>query len=518
VPTDVTSPSEPRPAGTRRPGYLTSLWQWLALLLVAGAALSWPAVWNRAPLVFFDSGSYLARADAAVKFISGQSPTLNPRATTPGAISADKLVDAHTERNGASRSISTNPFFWRPIFYSIWLAPFATKLSFWLIPFGQGLAAAYVMRRLLLTLGLKSVGVFAVCVGAVAAVSSLPWNVSYIMPDVFTGLLIGMSFVLVADWPKRSWAGRALDVVLLAAMVSVHLSHIPLTIGLIGVYAVGGLIVSRDRGAAIRAGGGVAGVVAALILAIAGLMGSNIVGAHKATLSESSPLFLMARLVGDGSAIDYLKGACPTRKYLVCDPQARVAGDPAKGSVGDYFLWSDDGPVQRLGSPQFLKEAGEINAATLKQYPGRELSAMASHSAQQFVTVHNDPAMIHPPPSMVVEAVDSVGPDVAKALMQSKQAKADFPLKTLNLIQDLGLAAALIGIGGVAIAGRNRVPSIGWKMAAVVGIGLLGNAMVTGGLSSVHDRYQNRVVWLVVFTAAALAALAWTSRERQTAA
>ncbi|HYD66578.1 MAG TPA: hypothetical protein VED21_13925, partial [Azospirillum sp.] len=45
--------------------------------------------------------------------------------------------------------------------------------------------------------------------------------------------------------------------------------------------------------------------------------------------------------------------------------------------------------------------------------------------------------------------------------------------------------------------------------------GLAGNAFVTGALSSVRDRYQSRVVWLVVFFALAAGLSAVLSRHKE---
>ena len=38
-------------------------------------------------------------------------------------------------------------------------------------------------------------------------------------------------------------------------------------------------------------------------------------------------------------------------------------------------------------------------------------------------------------------------------------------------------------------------------LAAVIGVGLVGNAAISGARSAPSDRYQSRVIWLVVFYA-----------------
>jgi hypothetical protein len=490
-------------AGSRRPAYLTFALQTLAPLLIAGAMLTWPAVWNRFPLMFFDTSGYVTRSAALARPLALQTaPTARISAVHgPGG-----------EQESFTWKISNNPLFLRPIFYSVWLAPFSTGLTFWLLPFGQGVLAAYLLSRLLRSFGVQSATALLACVGALALASSLPWHVSYVMPDVFTGFVILLSFLIVSGWSERSWPGRVWDVGLLGFFVAIHLSHIPLMAGLIGVYAVGGWLTKRPLAVAIRAGGGVLALCAALALSLAVLVGSNYAAARKLTISESSGLFLLARLIGDGPARDYLTTACPKRHYLLCDDQKALTAASRPGSVSDSFLWSSGGAVKQLASPRFLSEAAEINRQTIGAYPLAVMSNVVRNGARQLFTLQLDDSLNIEPTSWMRASVASIDERFASAAGRSKQASGDFPLQVLRLVLNGGLVAALVAIAALGLRFRNRIPALAWRFAAVIALALLGNAMVTGGLSDVHDRYQNRVAWLIVLLPVVMALSAHAGR------
>jgi hypothetical protein len=64
------------------------------------------------------------------------------------------------------------------------------------------------------------------------------------------------------------------------------------------------------------------------------------------------------------------------------------------------------------------------------------------------------------------------------------------------------------------IAARRR-QQLFVAFCALILAALIGNAMVTGGLSGVHDRYQTRVAWLIVL-AASIGATTCFNRMRLT--
>ena len=62
----------------------------------------------------------------------------------------------------------------------------------------------------------------------------------------------------------------------------------------------------------------------------------------------------------------------------------------------------------------------------------------------------------------------------------------------------VGLTASAFLFLEFARRGERQMTALFVVMVAA----LVGNALITGGLSGVHGRYQSRIVWLVVFYAA----------------
>ena len=82
-----------------------------------------------------------------------------------------------------------------------------------------------------------------------------------------------------------------------------------------------------------------------------------------------------------------------------------------------------------------------------------------------------------------------------------QQRRPAINFKPLNDFQiPINQAAEMVTLGLLALAWRRRDRTT-TGLALVVALGIMGNAFVCGSLSNPHDRYQNRVVWLALFTA-----------------
>jgi hypothetical protein len=473
----------------------------LAALILAGVILSLPAVWNRSPLLFYDTGGYLLRA-------SGATSQLRHEASR-ALVHAGGAEDA---RNLSSESqykkLSRNPFFLRPVAYSIFLIPFSTVLSFFFLPIAQGFLTAYVIWRLLDVLDIQSWKNFFVCISALASLSSLPLYVSQMMPDLFTGIMIVMSFVAVYAWPTRSVRGRIFDACFLGFMVAVHLSHLPIMLALAVVYGLAAGLFRKD----VKLAAVATGVVAPLLMAIVATVSSNLIVARNPVISESSSLFLLARLLGDGPARAYLGQNCPAAGYQLCKELDHLGDHTATASVSDYFLWDPRGIVKRIANPQLLPEAAEIDHATIKRYPLWVAGNALRNGARQLFTYQVDPD-INLSPRFLITDLGRVDTRLATAFVQSRQANHQFPVALARRLLTLGLVLSLAAGGYLLLRARRRIARRTFQFVAVALIGVAANALATGALSEIHERYQNRVIWLLVLAALVLACSALQRRR-----
>lgn len=479
----------------------------IAALILSTIILSLPASLNGFPFIFYDTSSYLKRSAVAASLILGEDH-VSPKPSS-GASSGSSSEPSQASEGSLVRH-TQNPFFLRPITYSLFLVPFSTKLTFLLVPFAQALLTAYVLLRLFRSVGVHKIAPFLVSVTALAVLTSLPIQVGYVMPDLFTALLIVFSFVVIRTWPQRSAPARLFDIGLMTFFIAVHLSHIPIALALIvASFLVLPFLPREFNWRAI-----VLGVCLPLLLAVSVLTVSNGLAARKYVISESSPLFLLARLVGDGPARAYLAKACPHKGYLICAELDRLGAHSKEASISDYFLWSPNGAVKRIADPRLVTEAAEINAATIRAYPGWIAVNATRNALRQLVTFQVDDDINNRAAPMVSTILEMIGGDLPSQYLNSAQSQGRFPLGAARLLLAVGLTAAA-GLLVLVVATRRRhvAPDV-WAFAFIAVTGVCANALAIGALSEVHDRYQNRVIWLLPLVAL-LVALSASTRRRE---
>ncbi len=419
------------------------------------------ALFNGFPLTYFDSGGYLKNAYA---FAHGVRPPT---------------------RDGPF----TNPFFYRPITYSLFLTPFATPATLWVLPFAQGILVAFVVHLALRSTGVPlSTRAFLLLFAALALGTSLPWFSGQMMPDIFTSLVILLAFATfwggdrLKPWEKLGTAA------LLTLGLASHLSHLPLYVGLLAVGLVWRKPADRQRlpgrDLALRA-------IGPLVLAVAGLVASNALVNRKPMLSESADLFYLAHLVGDGTAQRYLERACTTRLYLLCAQRDSLRQD------SDWFLWDPAGPWSRYQQdPAFLAEAREIVRATLRERWRRQVVASLRNAKRQLKTFGTEPGW-HRSDVEVAPALAPFGASTLSAYWASRQAQRALPLVAASEVQETCVwLALLVLLGCLPVLWARRSHTV-LAFLGIVLAGVILNALVMGALSSVNARYQSRVIWLV---------------------
>lgn len=473
----------------------------IAALILSTIVLSVPASLNGFPFIFYDTSSYLKRSAAAASFLIGAE------AAPPKSKSEPSAAAQHASE-GPLVQRTQNPFFLRPITYSAFLVPFSTKFTFFLVPFAQALLSAYVLLRLFQSVGISKVAPFLLSVFALAVFTSLPIQVGYVMPDLFTALLIIFSFVTIRTWSERSMPGRFFDIGLMTFFIAVHLSHIPIALALIVACFVTLAAVPRrfDWRATVL------GICLPLLLAVSFLTASNALAARKYVISESSPLFLLARLVGDGPARAYLAQACPQKGYLICRELNNLGAHSEEASISDYFLWNPNGAVKRIADPRLVTEAAEINAATIRAYPLWVALAATHNAARQLVTFQVDDDINNRAAPMVSKIFERIGGDLPSQYLNSAQSRGRFPLEAARALLAIGLAGAAAILMRVVAKHRHDVAQDVWAFAFVAVTGVCANALAIGALSEVHDRYQNRVIWLLPLVALLAA---WSAHMRR---
>jgi hypothetical protein len=218
----------------------------------------------------------------------------------------------------------------------------------------------------------------------------------------------------------------------------------------------------------------------------------------KPSLNGERPPFLMARVIADGPGLWYLQRHCPEVKFVLCDYLHDLPQDP------DKFLWGADGIWQNADEDtekRLRQEEIPFVRATLRAYPVAQLSKSAANFWQQLRSFGLD---LFGPSDWVLEEFAGVLPGDRSRYLHSRQARDALPLEFFTSVQNWAVVASLVIIAAFMPSmyrgRRSRLIGLGLVIVSTV----VANALVTGALSTVEERLQSRVIWLLPLLAALL--------------
>ena len=427
-------------------------------IFVGGVILLIPALLNGYPFVYPDTGTYILQA---------------------------------VERVGAPD---------RPPYYSLLILPLHLTVSLWPVALAQCCTVAGSIRLSAWVVGAELSGPPYLCaVAAITALSSLPWHASQIVPDVFTSLIALWIFALVYAWERLSRPQRALLAFATAGATATHQSHLPLAAAIFAAAAGVRLLQGfgpRDAGRVVVVGALVVGLAAAALLTY------SVALVGRFTLSPQGSVFLLARMVADGSAVEYLAETCPGSGNPFCGELDRIDGDHSD------FLWNADAPVARLnvriGPEATRRAAAEVVSGVLATRP-REVARATAMNILRTLVSFGALDTLCPPGCIVGSTVDvtikKYFPREYPHMRGSLQMRGVWPIHAIRVVHAGALLLSALA-GGFALARawrRGDSPFLG--LGALVLTTLLANAVVAGALVGPYDRFQSRVIWLVPLTA-----------------
>jgi hypothetical protein len=436
--------------------------------------LLWPAALNGYPLVFSDTGTYLSQA---VQHYLGWD---------------------------------------RPIFYSLFLLALHLTLTTWPAIVAQALLTSttlHLLRRALLPA--VSAWWLVPLTAALAVASALPWLAAQLMPDLFTGLLVLTLGLLAFAASSLSRGERIWLTGFAACMIAAHQSHLLLALLLLpSLLAVRWWLGSGTPGSSAPGssapgssiGRDAAALLAAPALACVALAGVNLIAYHRASVAPFSNVFSLARIIYDGPGMRTLQRDCPRMQWRLCPYLDQF---PANA---DLFLWQPDSPLIRAGGAKLVStEADAIMVHALVAEPAAELRAVLGNAVEQLGLFATGDGL-EPWPQTVTPWIRRDFPRFeADAYLAARQTNGR------KLLPDwLGTLHRVVALLGVALCAA-LLPVTLWRRQRVGGflalvlLVLPVNALITGGLSGPHDRYQSRVMWLPPLLAVlAIAGLATT--------
>jgi hypothetical protein len=431
--------------------------------LCATLILLLPALWNRFPILEWDTGGYLAR------WFEGY------------------LVP--------SRSTS----------YGLFLTA-GWPLDFWPVVMLQAAAAVWVIGLLLRVhrFEFRPAALPAIA-AALAATTSLPWLASELLTDIFAGLAVLGFHTLVWHGDRVATRERLALVVFVGFAVSTHSATyaVLLALGVTAVFvaAVSSRLVPR---------GGLAPMSAALLLGAAMLLGANFIVGKTLAWTPGGYGLAFARMLQDGIVTRYLDDHCPDPRLKLCPYRNELPLD------ADAFLWGDS-VFNELG--RFAGLGDEMRAivlGSLRDYPGMQIEKAAIATAKQLVTVGTGEGILttiwH-----TYGIIERYTPSAVPAMRAARQQHGEIGFRAINRV-DIPVAwtsmllLPLLAIYGFLSADFADLGSL----ATTITLALLGNAAFCGVISHPEPRYGSRLVWIATFTIGLAAWRAVTLAREQT--
>jgi hypothetical protein len=465
------------------------------LCVIVVLSLLWPAILNGQYIFMADSVSYVRAGASVFKGIFHvDSPWLASNA-------------AQASGTGAGAAVGDDGYViaGRSVYYGLILNVSALLSGLWVALIFQAACitiAIVLTARALCGTSLETALLVASFVGLTSAAS---FFASYLMPDVFTGIAILAIANLFILYTRQNRTSLLLWFLLLTMALVSHLSHVLLASCLV---AIGGCFaLFRREQISLR---GMTVVGAAVALALFGELAFSITVERMYGAPPLRPPFVMAQVLADEPGYTYLKSQCPAARLKLCDfvsilPQSADtllwSQDPAKG----IYYASDVATRRVLSNEQFqfamqvlqYDFLGQMRASLL-----RFVQQLLQFNIMEFAYS----------PDLRNLLMERLPPSIAETTSESRFFRDTFPLTVISIFFNAVLLMAIViavacGIQAVYRVKNRYFPDgvvSGQKLVAFLAVVLTGmvlNAAITGIFSGPYNRYQARVIWLLVLCA-----------------
>ena len=432
-----------------------------------------PAVVNGFPLLFPDTAAYLNVA-------FGHSWTLDRSGFYGLLLKPASLVDPAT---------------------GLWIAVVVQVVT---------IAGVLVMAARALAPAATGWQIFA-SVFLVSALTSLPWHAAQLMPDAFTGPMILVAW-LAASRPVGE-PGTPMLWLLAAVMALLHYTHL-LILAAAGLAALAVAIVLAKslRPVAPRIGA----LTACLGLAVGAQVAANGIMFDRWTVSPMGPMFLFARLQEDGLVPHWMERHCGRD----ASPEL-CALMPAMPRDSQVVLWGRaasplDSRINRVAGKAeswvWVDRLSRAASGAVREQPVEFARNSLRAGAKQFMRFEalDDEC---PSPQCRFPGLLRSLPTLREPVEGSRQFTGRLPKEIIRSVTTAGALIGLLMLAPIAEIARRKGDKNVLSLVAAVVAALIVNALVTGALSDVHDRYQSRLIWLPFFVCL-IAILRWHSQVR----
>jgi hypothetical protein len=428
--------------------------------------LAWPAIYNGFPLIYPDTTDY----------ING------------GRLIATALIRHHP-----------SPYYGlRSTIYSLGILPFHLGVTLWPVVALQCLLVSYVLWLVVRSLvSRKPAARFLILMLLLSLLSSVSWFASFVMPDILGPVLYLCVYLLVFARESLSRLERLALCLISSWAIASHSSHLLIFASLCFFLVL--LSIRHFNRAQLRVG---LELTAILALAVGAQAALNGILYGRFSQGVSRVPFVTARLIADGPGRWYLEKHCGEPRWEMCKYVSNISGTSTRFLFDVNGVWAN---ASADSQNRILQQEPSFALAAVRAYPLEQAEKSASNFFSQLITFDLESLRPHP---LVEIQIPRDLPRTQRQYFEGRQARNQLPLTLFTFIQYGGVVASLLCIAAL-------VPWL-WRSrpARLLGLGLViahtvvVNALVTGVLASVLDRFEGRVIWLVPLLAA-LCAFSW---------
>jgi hypothetical protein len=461
----------------------------LGVLMVG--ALIWPAFWNGQPFFFPDTTAYVRGADAGIQKATGMTSswTQSVAAETDQTLPDKVHVATRPTSSVEDKSVLSG----RSVYYGALLYLGDRLGRFWPTVVLQAIAVVAALGLTLHALRIPLQPWLPITALAAGALTTAPFFVSFLTPDIFASITILGVATVVGIQRRLSSSSYAGWLVLLAAALMFHATHVLIAVSAL-VVAIGVNIVrsswSNRRGLVL--------VALAVLVAIVAEAGFGLLVKRAMGFPPIRPPFIMARFIEDGPGFAYLRDTCPTSGFKVCEFVDRL---PLPATA---FLWETRG-VFAASPPSTRRELADEQLrfvlSVLRYDPIGQSAASLRNMLRQLTSMGLSEFNYGETDKRYYRT--KVPPEHLVTLEKTAAWRGSFPAAFVAVLTTALFAIAL-GYGGLNVfvaRRRNSLPPPVLYVTTIIVAGVFINDAICGVMSGAFDRYGARVAWLIPLAA-----------------
>lgn len=378
----------------------------------------------------------------------------------------------------------------RPIYYGLFVRHSSLLTSMWYVVFAQSLIVSYLMFFIFKIFFKNNYKLyFLISVVILVLTSGASFHICQIIPDIFTPILI-LSFLLLLLKTEISKVDTFVISIIFMYSIFTHNSHLQIAL-LILLFVILLFIFNKKSCQKIFNLKKLLMVFGLFLATLILIPTCNFLISNKFFYSQVSDIFLIQKLSEDGILEKYLNEECENKNYEICKYKDSLTWD---------LLWDSKSPLNRTGSwLDVVDECHEINKdiLTTPKYVKLFSIKIVPHTLEQFFKFNSggvSPSDCEPASYLI----NSRFKHENREFYSSKQINGKLNFNTLNTFQNIFIFISFI-LFFIFYSNKRLMESNDKLKFSIIFIlfALLANAFICSTFSTVTDRYQSRVVWLI---------------------